>query len=200
MAKNFKLNILIPAFIFVSSLALAQTPEPAKAADPAKQEDEFANKKIETKVTEVIPTDSLAASELIKRAVAWIKVESLKYKKTAGTTAGSKVECIASFPVKPKELNPQVDYSGKVTMKVVIECKDSKYRYTISDIKHISKSGNVNGGSVDNVVPDCGSMGMNDLVWRKLKGEMMKGAGLVATDLKAGMAVIATEKKADEEW
>jgi len=194
MAKNFKLNILIPAFIFISSFAFAQTPEPAK------QEDEFANKKVETKITEVIPTDSLAASELAKRAAAWIKAESLKYKKTAGTTTGSKVECVASFPVKPKELNPQVDYTGKVTMKVVIECKDSKYRYTVSDIKHISKSGNVNGGSVDNVVPDCGSMGMNDIVWRRLKGEMMKGAGQVVIDLKAGMAVIATEKKSDEEW
>ena len=194
MAKNFKLNILIPAFIFISSFAFAQTPEPAK------QEDEFANKKVETKLSEVIPTDSLPASELAKRAAAWIKAESLKYKKTAGTTTGSKVECVASFPVKPKELNPQVDYTGKVTMKVVIECKDSKYRYTVSDIKHISKSGNVNGGSVDNVVPDCGSMGMNDIVWRRLKGEMMKGAGQVVIDLKAGMAVIATEKKADDEW
>ncbi|PBQ33491.1 hypothetical protein CNR22_17480 [Sphingobacteriaceae bacterium] len=194
MAKNFKLNILIAAFIFISSFAFAQTPEPAK------QEDEFANKKVETKITEVIPTDSLAGGELVKRAVAWIKVESLKYKKSAGTTTGTKVECVASFPVKPKELNPQVDYTGKVTMKVVIECKDSKYRYTISDIKHISKSGNVNGGSVDNVVPDCGSMGMNDIIWKRLKGEMMRGAGLVASDLKVGMSVIATDKKAEDEW
>lgn len=194
MVKNFKLNILIPAFIFISSFASAQTPEPAK------QEDEFANKKVETKLTEVIPTDSLAASELVKRAVAFVKAESLKYKKSAATTTGSKMECVASFSVKPKELNPQVDYTGKVTMKVVIECKDSKYRYTVSDIKHISKSGNVTGGSVDNVVPDCGSMGMNDIVWRRLRGEMMKDAALVVIDIKAAMAVIPTDKKADEEW
>jgi len=198
MTKQFKLNIFISALFFVSTLSFAQTPETAKPAEPGKVEDEFAKKKVETKLTEVIPTDSLPASELVKRAVAWIKVESPKYKKSGGTTTGSKVECIASFPVKPKELNPEVEYTGKITMKVLIECKDSKYRYTVSEIKHISKSGNTNGGSIDNVVPDCGSMGMNDIVWRKLKGEALRGAAQVVLDLKAGMSLIATETKADE--
>jgi len=197
MIKNNKVNILTLLLFFVSGISFAQTATD-KPADPAKQEDEFAKKKIETKLTEVIPTDSLAATELVKRAVAWIKVETDKYKKTGGTTTGSKVECVASFPVKPKDLNPEVDYTGKVTMKVVIECKDSKYRYTVSEIKHISKTGNTNGGNIDNPVPECGSMAMNDLVWKKLKGEALRGAAQVVADLKTGMAVIATETKADE--
>lgn len=198
MTKKFNSNVLILAFIFVSAMSFGQTTEPAKPAEPAAQEDEFAKKKIETKLTEVIPTDSLPASELVKRAVAWIKVESIKYKKSGGTTTGNKVECTASFPVKPKELNPEVDYNGKITMKVVIECKDSKYRYIVSEIKHVSKSGNTNGGSIDNAVAECGSMAMNDIVWKKLKGEALKGAGQVILDLKAGMALIPTEVKADE--
>jgi hypothetical protein len=202
MTKNFKLIILSVLFIFTSSIFLAQTsPEtPAKTGDaPKKEEDEFAKKKTETKLSEVIPTDSLAASELIKRAVAWIKLETDKYKKSSGTTTGSKAECSASFPVKPKELNPEVDYTGKVVMKVVIECKDSKYRYTISEIKHVSKSGNTSAGSIDNAVPDCGSMSMNDLVWKKLKGEALRDAAQVVQDLKAGMGQIVTEAK-PEEW
>ena len=198
MTTKFKLKVLALAFIFGSTISYGQTPAENKPAEPAKQEDEFAKKKAETKLTEVIPTDSLAASELVKRAVAWIKTESIKYKKSSGTTTGSKVECTASFPVKPKELNPEVEYTGKVTMKVVIECKDSKYRYTVSDIKHISKSGNTNGGSVDNAVAECGSMSMNDIVWRKLKGEAMRGVAQVVLDLKAGMSLIPTEAKTDE--
>lgn len=199
MTKYLKINVFTVALSFASAVAFAQTPaEPAKQADPAKQEDEFAKKKTETKLTEVIPTDSLSAIELLKRAEAWIKEESPKYKKSGTTTNGGKVECIASFPVKPKELNPEVDYNGKITMKVVIECKDNKYRYTVSDIKHVSKSGNINGGSIDNAVPDCGSMAMNDIVWRKLKGEALRGAAQVATDIKAGMAVAPTEVKPDE--
>lgn len=198
MTKSFKVSIFFLLLFFVSATYFGQTP-PEKQADPSKQEDEFEKKKVETKLSEVIPTDSLAASELVKRAVAWMKVESDKYKKTNATTAGTKVECTASFPVKPKALNPEVNYTGKVTMKVLIECKDSKYRYTVSEIKHISKTGNTNGGSIDNVVPECGSMAMNDIVWKKLKGEALTGAARVVADLKAGMAVIATEVKA-EEW
>ena len=36
--------------------------------------------------------------------------------------------------------------------------------------KHTSKSGNATGGSIDNVVPECGSMVMGDIQWKKLKG------------------------------
>jgi hypothetical protein len=154
---------------------------------------------VETKLTEVIMTDSVPSSELLKRAVNWIKVESDKYKKSSGTTASSKAECSASFPVKPKQLNPEVDYTGKITMKVVIECKDSKYRYTVSDIKHLSKNGRTSGGSVDNRVPECGSNAMNELVWKKLKGEALKVAGQVALDLKEGMTKLSTDVPS-EEW
>src|SRR5436305_589702 len=129
MTKNIKTAIFSIFFIFISTIFLAQTPgETPKTGEAAKkEEDEFAKKKVETKLSEVIPTDSISAAELLKRAVSWIKVESEKYKKSSGTTTANKAECSASFPVKPKELNPEVDYTGKITMKVVIECKDSKY-------------------------------------------------------------------------
>ena len=167
-------------------------------AGEKKEEDEFAKKKPETKLTEVITTDSLPASELVKRGINWIKVESNLYKKTTGTTNGNKVECVVSFPVKPKDLNPEVDYTGKITMKVVIECKDAKYKYTVSEIKHISKSGNTNGGSIDNAVPECGSMAMHDLTWKKLKGEALRGAGQVVMDLKEGMQKASTDVPASD--
>lgn len=194
MTKSFKTHFFALFFIFASNLFIAQTsPEPAK-----KEEDEFAKKKVETKLVEVIPTDSIPAGELLKRATAWIKAETDKYKKTAGTTTGSKAECVVNFLIKPKELNPQVDYTGKVTMKVMIECKDSKYRYTVSEIKHISKSGLTTGGSIDNIVPECGSMGMHEMVWKKLKGEALRDAAQVVTDIKIGMSLIEPETKADE--
>jgi hypothetical protein len=199
MTNNPKLHTLTVAFCLTAMLSMAQAPaEPAKQASATQQDDEFAKKKTETKLMEVVPTDSLPAIELVKRAEAWVKGESPKYKKSSVTTSGGKVECEASFPVKPKELNPEVDYSGKISMKVIIECKDSRYRYTVSDIKHISKSGNTNGGSIDNQVPECGSMAMTDIVWKKLKGEALKGASQVVTDLKAGMSVEPTQEKPDE--
>ena len=171
----------------------------AQSTETKPQEDEDApKKKVETKMTEVVITDSLPASELLTRAIAWVKEENTKFVKKGGTSSGSKAECQASFSIKPKELNPEVDYTGKILMKVVIEVKDSKYRFTVSEIKHVSKNGKVNGGSIDNVVPECGSMVMKDMTWKKLKGEALRNAALVVTDLKEGMKKVSTEVKTDE--
>jgi hypothetical protein len=154
--------------------------------------------KKETKYTEVIPTDSVPATELLKRAVNWVKLEAPKYDKTNGVTTSGKAECMATFTVKPKELNPECDYTGTVTMKVVIECKDNKYRYTISGITHKSKTGKTTGGSIDNVVPECGSMIMSDLQWKKIKGLAINCVNTAINDLKEGM--ITDSKGFGDDW
>jgi hypothetical protein len=154
--------------------------------------------KKETKYTEVVATDSVRATELLKRAVNWVKDDAPKYDKTNGVTTSSKAECITTFTVKPKELNPECDYTGTIVMKVVIECKDNKYRYTINGIKHISKTGQTTGGSIDNIVPECGSMVMSDLQWKKIKGEAIKCVNIAINDIKEGM--IKDSKTAGDDW
>lgn len=157
-----------------------------------------ANKEI--KITEVITlSDSVPSSELLKRAVNWVKIENPKYGKSSGVTTGSKAECVATFSVKPKELNPECDYTGKITMKVIIECKDSKYRYTVNQMKHTSTSGNTSGGELENVVPSCGSMAMSEVIWKKLKGEALKYAGSIASNIKETMKV-ASDDLGKEDW
>lgn len=193
MRTSIKLFFL-SLFIVLTNSFVAQTNDPKP-----KEEEDAPKKKKETKLSEVIETDSLPNGELLKRAVNWVKVESSHFVKQGGTSSGNKAEFIASFKIKPKELNPEVDFTGKVTMKVTIDCKDAKYKYTISEIKHTSKSGKANGGSVDNVVPDCGSMVMKDLTWKKIKGEMLRDGGQVIIELKAGMEKSLVEAK-EEEW
>jgi hypothetical protein len=151
------------------------------------------------KFQEVVPVDSTPSAELLKRAVNWVKIESKRFVKTNGITAGSKAECIASFNIRPKELNPVADYSGTITMHVTIECKDNRYKYTIHKMKHTSKSGKASGGDMNNVVPECGSMIMPEITWKKIKGEALKSSTMVLSELKEGMSKTsgATEK---EEW
>lgn len=163
-----------------------------------KPEEDAPKKKNEIKISEVITTDSLPSSELLQRAVNWVKIESSRYGKTTGITTGSKAECMATFPVKPKELNPEFDYTGKISMKVTIECKDNKYKYTVSNIRHISASGKSSAGSIDNKVPECGSMVMGDLVWKKLKGIALKSVGVVVEDIKEGMLKSSADAGKDE--
>ncbi|MEO6303152.1 MAG: hypothetical protein ABIP51_08255 [Bacteroidia bacterium] len=170
-----------------------------EASAQTKTEDDAPKKKNETKISEVVPTDSLPASELLQRAVNWVKVENTNYGKTSGVTTGSKAECTATFPCKPKELNPETDYTGKLSMHIAIECKDNRYKYTVSQIKHISTSGRTTAGSIDNKVPECGSMAMGDIIWKKLKGEAIKDANKVIEDLKEGMKKDSKDVE-KEEW
>lgn len=165
------------------------------------QESEDASpQKEETKFQEVITTDSLPPGELLKRATNWAKEKSKVYVKSAAANSGNKVECVASFTVRPKELNPRTDYTGKFTMNVSIECKDNRYRYTVSQIKHLSKSGQASGGSIDNRVPECGSVVMEEMQWKKLKGEAIKHVNQVVADLKESMGKEVAETKKDDEW
>lgn len=182
--------VLIVFLLSFGKPCFSQTKE-AAAGDTKKQVKE-------TKYTEVINTDSLPASELLKRAVNWVKHETPKYEKANGVTTATKAECTAKFNVKPKELNPECDYTGTFTMKIVVECKDNKYRYTINQIKHLSKTGKTTAGSIDNVVPECGSMIMSELVWKKLRGEGIKCANMIITDLKEAMT--KDSKGEGDEW
>ncbi len=189
--------LLLTFFVLAGTNCFSQEDEPSAPSKPAVDMPKL-KKKEETKLTEVITTDSVAAGELLKRAVNFVKVESTKYSKTNGVTTGSKAEFTANFPVKPKDLNPQTDYTGKLVMKVAVECKDSKYRYTISSLKHISLNGKTTAGSIDNIVPECGSMGMSDNTWKKLRGEMMKDANIVLADLKEAMQKSSADTNKDD--
>lgn len=181
--KIFKMNIFkLFLFLFLFGFSSHSFSQETTAGTESK-----GKPKKETKYTETIPTDSVPATELLKRAVNWVKLDAPKYDKLNGVTTTAKAECVASFTVKPKELNPPCDYTGTVTMKVLVECKDNKYRYTISTIKHVSKSGKTTGGSIDNIVPECGSMIMSDIQWKKIKGEAIKCANFLITDLKEAM-------------
>jgi len=181
--------------LFVSLLGLSTF---SFSQEKTEGETESKKPKKETKYTEVINTDSLKASELLKRAVNWVKLENARYEKTNGVTTSDKAECFVKFVVKPKELNPECDYTGTISLKVVIDCKDNKYRYTVSHIKHLSKSGKTTGGSIDNVVPECGSMIMSDVIWKKVRGEGIKSANIVINDLKEAMKL--DSKLPKDEW
>lgn len=174
---------LLKALFFGSIFLLSSNTFSQQESDkkPAKE------LKDQTKFQEVILLDSTSSQEILKRAVNWVKVESPRFVKSNGVTTGSKAECVATFTIKPKELNPQADYTGSITMHVSIECKENKYRYLINNLKHISSNGTASGGNIDNVVPDCGSMAMPDITWKKIKGEAMKNASMIISELKEGM-------------
>lgn len=152
-----------------------------------------------------VPVDTtgpkpMGQSEILKRAVYFVKIESKKYTKGNGVTTGSKAECVASFNYKPKELNPQADVQGTFTMHVSIEAKEGKYRYTISKLSHNAKNPEYTGGDVYSEVPKCGSMKLPPDLWKRLRSEALKNAGIVVEDIKESMKHSSDEKQNEDEW
>ena len=192
---NSTFKALIISFVFITSNQIfSQTKQ-----EPKKEEDEFAVKKTETKIFEVITLpDSADQKELNKRADIWLKKESNLYKKTHGSQSNNKTECTISFQIKPKIINPEIDYTGKISMKLVIECKVGRYKYTISDIKHTSKNGKATGGSIDNTVPECGTMHITEIEWKKIKGEALQNVKKVSDEIKPIMAYDTANNTGDE--
>ncbi|MBI3520144.1 MAG: hypothetical protein HY062_12430 [Bacteroidetes bacterium] len=146
------------------------------------------------------PPKGMAASEILKRAVNFVKIESKKYTKGSGVTTGSKAECVVTFVYKPKELNPTADVQGTITMHLSVDAKEGKYRYTISKINHNAKNAEFSGGDVYSEVPKCGSMKLPNDLWKRIRSEAFKQSAVLAADLKEAMKISSTTPVNSDEW
>lgn len=146
------------------------------------------------------PPIPMAQQEILKRAINFVKVESVKYDKTNGVTTGSKAECVAVFKFKPKELNPKAEVEGTFTIHISIEAKDGKYRYVISKVNHVSKNAEYSGGDITNEVPACGSMKLPPDMWKKMRSQANKDIAIVVADLKEAMKISSDVPVNNDEW
>ena len=137
-------------------------------------------------------------AEVLKRAQNWYTLKNDKIKKANGTNSGTKVSCNLTFPFKQKILNPENEVDGTISMDLIIEAKEGKYRYTIKNIKHQASKSGMSCGDVYAVVPECGSMRVSDKTWKLIKKEAFTNAQIVAEDLKEKMKHDVESKK--DEW
>ncbi|GIV26704.1 MAG: hypothetical protein KatS3mg027_0518 [Bacteroidia bacterium] len=149
-------------------------------------------------ITEIIVKDSVSAKELLNRATVWAQKKHPKYDKVNAVGGTTKVELEAEFKIKPKELNPPYDFTGKIVMHVKIEVKDGKYRYTINKVKHIADNGKNSGGDITKEIAECGSMFLPEMTWKKIKAEAIKDANVLAEDIKDAMST--PYKAVSDEW
>lgn len=138
------------------------------------------------------------ASEIAKRASNWTSAKSLKYKKTNVANSGETIQCNAVFPYKQKQLNPENEVDGSITMDVIVEAKEGKYRYTIKNIKHQANKSGMSGGDIYLPVPECGSMKITDQTWKHIRSVAYADIQVVVDDLKNKMKEDGEKKK--DEW
>lgn len=146
------------------------------------------------------PPKGMAASEILKRAVNFMKIESVKYSKSNALTTGSKAECVVTFKYKPKELNPKADVQGSIKLHLSIDAKEGKYRYTISKITHNALNSEFSGGDIFSDVPACGSLNLPLDLWKRIRGEANQKAAVIAADLKEAMKVSSIIPVNADEW
>ncbi len=137
-------------------------------------------------------------SEITKRAQNWYKTKHAKYKKTGGGAAGSNITCTAVFPYKQKILNPENAVDGQITMDVIVEAKEGKYRYTIKNIKHKANKEGMSGGDIYLQVPEAGSMKITEQTWKHIRSAAYANIAIVQDELKAKMKEDGDKKK--DEW
>lgn len=157
---------------------------------------------VETPVEEVPdtlpPLMPAPQGEILKRAQNWYTLKTKKFVKAGGTNSGKSVSCNVTFVFKQKVLNPENDVDGKISMDIIIEAKEGKYRYTIKNIKHVATKKGMSGGDIYAEVPEAGSMSINDKTWKHIRSESFGYAKILTDDLKAAMKQEAGSTK--EEW
>ncbi len=153
---------------------------------------------VEEVVDTLPPLMPAPQAEILKRAQAWYTLKTKKFIKAGGTNSGKSVTCNVTFNFKQKILNPENDVDGKITMDVIIEAKEGKYRYTIKNIKHKSNAQGMSGGDIYAEVPECGSMKLNDRTWKLVRAESYACTKIVVDDLKAVMKQEVDANK--DEW
>ncbi|MGZ3866905.1 MAG: hypothetical protein ACXVNR_11030 [Bacteroidia bacterium] len=181
-------------------------PKPAATPAPAEEHGKKGKKKHHTE-EEVTPapadtgatTITAPSGEIAKRAGNWLNSKNKKYTKSNVANTGSTISCLASFDYKQKSLNPENDVDGKITMDVIIDAKEGKYRYTVKNVKHVANKDGMSGGSIYEKVPACGSMKLNDQTWKWIKSASYGDIQVVVDDLKNQMKLDGDAKK-KEDW
>jgi hypothetical protein len=183
----------------VDKSKFAPPPAPAPVEDNSKKKKKHQTEEPPPVVADTgSPMMPAPVSEISKRAGNWLNSKSTKYTKTNGASNGSTTSCLITFPYKQKTLNPENDVDGKITMDVIIEAKEGKYRYTIKNVKHVADKAGMSGGSIYENVPECGSMKCTDLTWKHIKSAAYADIQMVSDDLKAKMKEEGDQKKKDD--
>jgi len=91
----------------------------------------------------------------------------------------------------------QTDSHVDFTISVFV--KEGRYKYTITDLEHVSNQNGYSGGALEDDKPDCGGMRMVKKGWLQVKEQTSEKVALIIADLKATMAS-SGNKESEEDW
>lgn len=134
----------------------------------------------------VIPVDSVTADELYSRAILWY-TQTFKSAKAAMELSDRATGVIvsdpdANFPAYFVKKNGTRVADGWVTFSLKIQCKDGRFKYTLTNLEH--KGGSCPGGVLEKESTMCFWKNL----WTSLKDEANTSATALIQSLSKSMA------------
>lgn len=131
---------------------------------------------------EVVNIDSTSAATLYSRAKLFIANSFVSAKDVVQLADDDTKTVVCKGAYETNGL-------GSVKFKLTIQCKDNRYRYTITDFTHIAYFTNISftGGELENKFPDCGRMNMIMSQWKTIKGFAYRAAVNTIAQMKVAM-------------
>lgn len=159
------------------------------------------NERGEIEFTEVISVDSAGSSTLYSRARLFVA------NAFNSSTDVTKLEDASTGTIVTKGLLPRnyinpfnKGQGGHVSFKLTIQCKDGRYRYSVTDFVHQDRlHSSFTGGPLENERPQCGTFNMPRKSWEKIKSETAARVERFVAEMKATMNG-STVFSANDDW
>lgn len=159
------------------------------------------NEEGKVQYTEVIPMEGLTKDQLFTAARDWFmsyykdQAEDIYYNdRYEGKMAGN-FNMFMEVKMTSKMAN-----AGVFNYDIQLFVKDGKYKYNVTNLYHESyKSRLGTAGAVENEVPECGVLNMQQRYWDDLKMQAAMAFPKIVEDLKKGMEK-AKEQNPEDDW
>jgi hypothetical protein len=170
-----KSYLIIPAIILFAFKSFSQSP-----AFPIDND----TKKIT--YTEVVELGKGVKKAVIQtRAKNWVaKKEFLAKTKQAEGTYSFKGKYTLHYPSATTGKNER----GAVEFICTLYLKDGRYKYVLSNFKHVGESGRGSGGALEGEAPECGKFVLPMGSWTKIKNEVYALTPGLVTEMKQVLA------------
>lgn len=147
------------------------------------------NKEGIVEYSEVVTTDSVNAGTLYSRARLFVANAFNSASDVTKLEDGNTTTIVTKALMPRNFINPlNKSHGGRVAFKFTIQCKDGRYRYSVTDFVHEDRiNSSFTGGALENDKPACGGLYMPRKSWEKIKTETAAHAERFIAEMKATM-------------
>lgn len=142
---------------------------------------------------EIVKADSISKEKIYSKTKEWF---ALNFKSSNDVIQLDDRENFTIIGKGAIKVNLMSFDAGFVRFTIKVQAKDNKYKYEISDFVHDAKSAKrpeMEGGSLENVKPDCSGISMTKGQWNDIKTQADNQVKLLIQSLKTKISTNNTE-------